>query len=303
MVPDTDVLFNMIPMQAKPVYSLKEKIKRTTQLLKELKVLSQDCQELEKNQEKDQQLFSRRTLQVGAEIQDARDLLSSICQNRLPLRQWQFLFDSKKEDGDEDHVNSCLTGFDMDPSVQFLGIDWERVSGRCFSLSMHANILESILLDDSKVEIDNLVLINKMLRDLAAIEADVLSHSEAVLRGRLSKSQRQLILDQQVKYASISSSSNHQVSKSRSFRDTSGKSRPSQRAYRKNKTTHLDKLTTSMSAHTIRCSNSSDNEDDNLPVQVLDKKTTVVSIRRKSSSASSPQGFMQNVSSMFKNIR
>ena len=97
MVPDTDVLFNMIPMQAKPVYSLKEKIKRTTQLLKELKVLSQDCQELEKNQEKDQQLFSRRTLQVGAEIQDARDLLSSICQNRLPLRQWQFLFDSKKE--------------------------------------------------------------------------------------------------------------------------------------------------------------------------------------------------------------
>ena len=218
----------------------------------------------------------------------------------------------------------------MDPSVQFLGIDWERVSGRCFSLSMHANILESILLDDSKVEIDNLVLINKMLRDLAAIEADVLSHSEAVLRGRLSKSQRQLILDQQVKYASISSSLNHQVSnyqpswkpdwhffrwqltllysllaqvsKSRSFRDTSGKSRPSQRAYRKNKTTHLDKLTTSMSAHTIRCSNSSDNEDDNLPVQVLDKKTTVVSIRRKSS-ASSPQGFMQNVSSMFKNIR
>jgi len=205
----------------------------------------------------------------------------------------------------------------MDPSVQFLGIDWERVSGRCFSLSMHANILESILLDDSKVEIDNLVLINKMLRDLAAIEADVLSHSEAVLRGRLSKSQRQLILDQQVKYASISSSLNHQVSnyqpswkpflrwqltlfysllaqvsKSRSFRDTSGKSRPSQRAYRKNKTTHLDKLTTSMSAHTIRCSNSSDNEDDNLPVQVLDKKTTVVSIRRKSS-ASSPQGFIK----------
>ena len=212
------------------------------------------------------------------------------------------------QDGEEDQVNSCLTGFDMDPSVQFLGIDWERVSGRCFSLSMHANILESVLLEDSsssREEVD-LVLINKMLRDLAAIEADVLSHSEAVLRGRLSKSQRQLILDEQVKYASISSSSNQQqqVSKSRSFRDTSGKSRPSQRAYRKNKTTHLDKLTTSMSAHTIRCSNSSD-EDDHHPVQVLDKKPTVVSIRRKSSAASSSasQGFMQNVTSMFKNIR
>ena len=128
------------------------------------------------------------------------------------INSWKVFTYISVQDGDEDHVNSCLTGFDMDPSVQFLGIDWERVSGRCFSLSMHANILESILLDDSKVEIDNLVLINKMLRDLAAIEADVLSHSEAVLRGRLSKSQRQLILDQQVKYASISSSLNHQVS-------------------------------------------------------------------------------------------
>ena len=216
----------------KPISSLKGKIKRTTQLLKELKVLSQDCQELETNQEKDQQLFSRRTLQVGAEIQDARDLLSTICQNRLPARKWQFLFDSQTEvslfsskdnvssettsyfifqDGEEaNEVNHCLTGFDMDPSVQFLGIDWERVSGRCFSLSMHVNILESVLMEDSGQELD-LVLINKMLRDLAAIEADVLSHSEAVLRGRLSQSQRQLILDQQVKYASLTSTYQPQV--------------------------------------------------------------------------------------------
>ena len=98
----------------------------------------------------------------------------------------------------------------MDPSVQFLGIDWERVSGRCFSLSMHVNILESVLMEDSGQELD-LVLINKMLRDLAAIEADVLSHSEAVLRGRLSQSQRQLILDQQVKYASLTSTYQPQV--------------------------------------------------------------------------------------------
>ena len=113
MVPDTDVLFNMIQETKipvpKPIYSLKEKIKRTTQLLKELKVLSQDCQELEKNQEKDQQLFSRRTLQVGAEIQDARDLLSTICQNRLPLRQWQFLFDSKEEVGEKHPKSESIT--------------------------------------------------------------------------------------------------------------------------------------------------------------------------------------------------
>ena len=95
----------------KPISSLKGKIKRTTQLLKELKVLSQDCQELETNQEKDQQLFSRRTLQVGAEIQDARDLLSTICQNRLPARKWQFLFDSQTEVSlfSKDNVSSETT--------------------------------------------------------------------------------------------------------------------------------------------------------------------------------------------------
>ena len=102
MVPDTDVLHliqeaksptNTLP---KPIHSLKEKIKRTTQLLQELKVLSKGCQELEQHQEKDKQIFSRRTVQVGAEIQDARDLLSTICKDRLPIRQWQLLFEAKK---------------------------------------------------------------------------------------------------------------------------------------------------------------------------------------------------------------
>ena len=104
MVPDTDVLHLIQEAQSpvtntvlpKPIHSLKEKIKRTTQLLQELKVLSKGCQELEQNQEKDKQLFSRRTVQVGAEIQDARDLLSTICKGRLPLRQWQLLFEAEK---------------------------------------------------------------------------------------------------------------------------------------------------------------------------------------------------------------
>ena len=109
----------------KPISSLKGKIKRTTQLLKELKVLSQDCQELETNQEKDQQLFSRRTLQVGTEIQDARDLLSTICQNRLPARKWQFLFDSQTEVSlfsSKDNVSSETTSSYF--KYHFLG--WRR---------------------------------------------------------------------------------------------------------------------------------------------------------------------------------
>ena len=67
---------------------------------------------------------------------------------------------------------------------------------------MQIKQLEVLLKEDPEVEID-ILMINKMLRELAAIEADVLSHSEAVLRGRLSKSQRQLIFDEQSKYAAL----------------------------------------------------------------------------------------------------
>ena len=238
-------------------------------------------------------------------------------------------------------------GFDMDPSVQFFGIDWERVFGRCFSLSMHANLLESTLaLQDSIAEEPtsaqtiksndgdsnlispelDLVRVNKMLKELAAIEADVLSHSEAVLRGRLSKSQRQLIFDEQNKYAPLTTSTS--ISKSKSFRDSKKGSRPMIK-YRKNKTTNLDKLTSSMSAHTIRCGEgdsnpltSSGDDNDILDEQTnsllsSEKKSTLVSMSNKSgrklstggngnntgNTNSTSSGFMQNMTSMFKNIR
>lgn len=367
MVPETDVI-NVIEQPTSLVTSkqmpnkkknniaaLKEKISRTSEFLQQLKVLSAGCQELDSSQlEKDKEIFSRRTIQVGAEIQDAKDLLSSICKDRLPDRQWKLLFESDDSDLDD------KLGFDLDPSVQFFGIDWERVFGRCFSLSMHVNLLESALaLQESELEAESqnklnkqtnflnseenpqsvqlapeldLVRINKMLKELAAIETDVLSHSEAVLRGRLSKSQRQLIFDEQNKYASLTTQTS--ISKSKSFRDagSGSKNRPRQAIkYRKNKTTNLDKLTSSMSAHTIRCgeeNNSStddanENNSDEQTNSLLEncKKSTLVSMsassKRKSTSGSmsgsgngsnngsstTTSGFMQNVTSMFKNIR
>lgn len=336
MVPETDVInvieeptdvviSKQMPNEEKNnIAALKEKISRTSEFLQQLKVLSAGCQELDSSQpEKDKEIFSRRTIQVGAEIQDARDILSSICKDRLPYRQWKLLFES--DDSDDD----LQLGVDLDPSVQFFGIDWERVFGRCFSLSMHVNLLESILIEenDSCIEVD-LVRVNKMLKELAAIEADVLSHSEAVLRGRLSKSQRQLIFDEQNKYASLMTTTS--ISKSKSFRDNSknGKQRPTVK-YRKNKTTNLDKLTSSMSAHTIRCGEgdsnpltSSGDDNDILDEQTnsllsSEKKSTLVSMSNKSgrklstggngnntgNTNSTSSGFMQNMTSMFKNIR
>ena len=44
-----------------------------------------------------------------------------------------------------------------------------------------------------------ILLVNKILQDLSTIEADVTSHAEAVLKGRLSKSQQRLIRREQLK--------------------------------------------------------------------------------------------------------
>ena len=122
------------------------------------------------------------------------------------------------EEDEFDSHNSCLSGFDIDPSVQFFGIDWERVFGRCFSLNMQTKQLETFIEDNSQLEFD-LLVVNKMLRELAAIEADVLSHSEAVLRGRLSKSQRQLIFDEQLKYAALAAYKPQKVSFCKYYRN------------------------------------------------------------------------------------
>lgn len=306
MVPDTDFINDVIEKKSPSIKvldtskedktsicSLKEKISRTAQFLQDLKLLSQDCQDLDEDQDdKNKQKISRRIVQVEAEIQDARDLLSTLYKNHLPERQWKLLFDAT-ENRAESH-NSCLSGFDMDPSVQFFGIDWERVFGRCFTLSIQVKQLETVLKEYSHVELDFLV-VNKMLRELAAIEADVSSHSEAVLKGRLSKSQRKLIFDEQLKYAALPAiASTKAVSKSRSFRDCGLKSRPIK--YKKNKTTNLDKLTASMSTTSLKCSSNDEDQQG-----VLDKKCTMVTVnqeRRKNSGS-----FMQNMTTMFKNIR
>ena len=127
--------------------------------------------------------------------------MSALGKHYLPDRHWRLVFEVVDE-VDPSGSTGLLSGFDMDPSVQFFGIDWERVFGRCYGLSMQIKQLEVLLKENPEVEID-ILMINKMLRELAAIEADVLSHSEAVLRGRLSKSQRQLIFDEQSKYAAL----------------------------------------------------------------------------------------------------
>lgn len=107
----------------------------------------------------------------------------------------------------------------------------------------------------------DLVLVNRILRNLASLQADVISHAEAVLQGRLSKSQRKLIRIEQLKYANQKSSTHlnqtatkplNPVTKSRSLLDPNKSQAKSRQCikYKQSKTTNLDKISTARATST-----------------------------------------------------
>jgi len=137
------------------IQRLKDNVTRTNQFLTELKSLSESCQEyipaieleVDENGElhRERQVFIRRIVQLGAELQDAKDTVLSICKEVMPSRQWRILLDitgpnSKQTFDDDDCLIDMMSSCNLDPSVRFFGIEWERVFGRCFALSLNVKI-------------------------------------------------------------------------------------------------------------------------------------------------------------------
>ncbi len=198
-------------------------------------------------------MFIRRILQVSAELQDFRDVVQLVVRPpRLSSRQYDLVVNDSTLDPECDPS--------LDPSVRFFGLDWQQVFGRLFSLSLNFQIFRTQVVGE--VQID-LVLLSSILKDATRVEADVMSHGEAVLNGRLSKSQQRLIQQEQNRLSSLALNADgptgaggfrsSKVSKSRSFRDTTGqkKQHQQQRAlsrYKKTRTADLDKLQVSATA-------------------------------------------------------
>jgi hypothetical protein len=134
---------------------LKDNVSRPNQFLTELKALSESCQEyipaieleVDENGElhKERQVFIRRIVQLGAELQDAKDTVLSICKEVMPSRQWRILLDitgpnSRQTYDEDDCLIDMMGSCNLDPSVRFFGIEWERVFGKCFALSLNVKI-------------------------------------------------------------------------------------------------------------------------------------------------------------------
>ena len=138
-------------------------IGRATNLLRELQELGIS---LKKNEE--QTLFRRRVVQVTSELEDVRDLLTASARAVLSSRQLEVL---EPQVGEEEEVVV------VDPSIQFLGLEWEAIFGKCFNLGINIRIYRQRLGAGS---VDTLTLA-LVLRDLQRVVAEVEHHSRAVL--------------------------------------------------------------------------------------------------------------------------
>ena len=113
-------------------------------------------------------LFRRRVVQVTSELEDVRDLLTASARAVLSSRQLEVLEPQVGEEEEEVVV---------DPSIQFLGLEWEAIFGKCFNLGINIRIYRQRLGAGS---VDTLTLA-LVLRDLQRVVAEVEHHSRAVL--------------------------------------------------------------------------------------------------------------------------
>ena len=137
-------------------------IGRATNWLRELQGIG-----LAPKKGEEQALFRRHVIQVTSELEDVKDLLTASAKAVLSERQLEVL----EPDQEEEHEVV------VDPSIQFLGLEWEAIFGKCFNLGINIRIYRQRLGAGS---VDTLTLA-LVLRDLQRVVAEVEHHSRAVL--------------------------------------------------------------------------------------------------------------------------
>ena len=262
---------------------------------------------------------------MSSELGDARDCIIQALRGPPRLLSERYIDLATADCAAENVVDEPL----HDPSVRFFGLDWRDLFAKCFSLSLNVQVLRAQLTEAaannpgaSSANVD-LVLLNSVLKEFSRIEVDVTSHGEAVLHGRLSKSQQMLIQREQLKYSALTPSASfvstgggggNRVTKSRSFREpgvvaaaVSKKQRQMSR-YKKTKTTDLHKLSSSsapseaerreLSAEWQEVMSKTKSQHEK-----LDESSAMTSTSMPGRKSSGSSSFMQNVTSIFKTIR
>ena len=106
-----------------------------------------------------------------SELGEMRDLLTASARAVLSERQLHVLEPEQEE----------LTNSSIDPSIQFLGLEWEAIFGKCFNLGINIRIYRQRL---GSGHVDTLTLA-LVLRDLQRVARQVQLHGAAVSCARL----------------------------------------------------------------------------------------------------------------------
>lgn len=99
----------------------------------------------------------------------------------------------------------------FDISVRFFGIDWTHIFRVSFNLIQCVDLMLDTLVQGTSTAFTDVLLPSNILRDLATIEADVSSHAEAVLHGRLSKITQEKIRVEQRRVNEITNAANNSI--------------------------------------------------------------------------------------------
>jgi len=144
------------------------KLGRTTQWMHEVRQIEEDSGNIIR--EETMNLVRRRICQSCAELEDIQDILMESVRERLSVRQLGLLEDQEMK---------------TDPSVQFFGIEWEKVFARCFSLGLNIRIFKQRL----SAEIVDIIGLSSILLELSGVGAELGDHLVSLMSDRRPGSQ------------------------------------------------------------------------------------------------------------------
>ena len=144
--------------------SVEDKIGRLTRLMRHVRDMGDNPKK------EDRILRERRMIQIMTELEDIKDDLITLVTGKVTPRQIQFLKDTE----------SCEDA-DIDPSVQFFGVEWNSVFAKCFNLGLNIRIFKQRLTADC-VDLGGLAVI---LQDLSEVRRQMEHHRLALESGAL----------------------------------------------------------------------------------------------------------------------
>ena len=149
--------------------AVEDKIGRVTRHMREVREMA------DTHRAEEVSLRGRRMVQIITELEDIRDDLVKMVTGKLSARQMEFLEATESEEESE-----------LDPSVQFFGVEWDSVFARCFNLGLNIRIFKARLAADC-VDLAGLAV---AVAEVRGVRRLMEAHRAALHTGALSGEQR-----------------------------------------------------------------------------------------------------------------